>query len=1082
MRKKLLFFSLMTAFLMALSACSAESEANRASQTAGSGTVVSSASDIVIAPECAGILPAPKKKHTVMIYMIGSNLESTVGNATRDMAEAMESGFDPDTSNVIAYTGGSSRWLGRLPSQQNNVVDLSKPMGQQIVAQTGEICNMGAPETLADFINFAVQNFPAEHYGLIFWDHGGGPLWGYGSDELFEEDSLSLRELTAAMQQTPFGEDRKLDWVGFDACLMGSLECMLRWEQYAHFYIASEELEPGSGWDYGFLKVLNQTEDTGSIARQIVRSFEDYYRKHETDNYRPDTTLSCIDLSKISGLAGAFGELAQGMQTLVSDGRYPMIQKLRTRTIGFGRAEVNAPGAFDYDLVDLGNLAEQLRDSLPEAADAVLAALRETVTATGGNMPNTCGISLYYPFYNKSQYTGQSNSYYSSPGVEYTAFLKLLTQSWLQEKASGWKLPPLEKAAGEWTLTLTPEQQANQTAVYYSVFEKQREDTYTSVLKHIRIEPDDQGVVHIPENPKILCFADESGSYLPCRMAQISDQNGIQTYRTIHAWMLSHTGAIFDCTEYPDEQVDMAITIGNTEESDELKVYTVNCLEGDSVLSGKTTLNPEKYSAMLFFYRSLYPQYDDEGQMLPYDEWSQENAWLTLSTAPMVKQFRFAWVPCAELDGTWAIQCEVMDMNGDTYATSMEDIRAAGESVIREWRSGDLCVRCECFDDHAEIVSVESNREDISLPSKIGGVPITKIQKNAFRKIHSTMKTVTLPDGLVSIAPSAFSGCIYLKSIRFPDSLQEIGSSCFSSCFALEEIRLPHGLRFLGKEAFTLCKGMRCADLPMTLQSLDEGLFNGCDSLEMITAEGKPDGKCDAFSLKNGVLFSADGTLLLSFPAGRTGSYIVPGGTKDISYAAFRNAQIESVSFPASLEKIGNYAFYNCKNLKVPKLPSGLSWIGFQAFGAPPRRVTFPGTQEKIPVIRIGPKVTFIGDGAFDCFAARSFAVDAANPCYSSVEGNLCVDAGTQLLIAKLDGTPRVNIPEGIVTFRWDAFTFFFDSLCESRLDLTIPTTVTKIFGQVPEDADLVLHGSRNTYAYQYAGEHDLVWEGADNP
>ena len=132
-----------------------------------------------------------------MVYIVGSNLESRYGSATNDIAEMRQAGLDYDKTNLLVYTGGSKRWVSDIPSTSNNVLDLSKDpeekdSKERIVAHTDASANMGIPQTLSEFVSYCTENYPAQHYGLILWNHGGGPLWGYGSDELFKNDSLLL--------------------------------------------------------------------------------------------------------------------------------------------------------------------------------------------------------------------------------------------------------------------------------------------------------------------------------------------------------------------------------------------------------------------------------------------------------------------------------------------------------------------------------------------------------------------------------------------------------------------------------------------------------------------------------------------------------------------------------------------------------------------------------------------------------------------------------------------------------------------------------------------------------------------------
>jgi hypothetical protein len=163
-----------------------------------------------------------KKEYTVMLYLVGSDLESNYGCATEDLDEILYSGLDTSRVNFLVYIGGSRYWHSGFPSDRNVVYRLT-PGGWEAVASTATINNMGDPATFLDFMNFSYQNYPAANYGMICWDHGGGPLAGYGFDELYGNDRLFLTEMDAAFQASPFAGE-KLDFLGFDACLLATME------------------------------------------------------------------------------------------------------------------------------------------------------------------------------------------------------------------------------------------------------------------------------------------------------------------------------------------------------------------------------------------------------------------------------------------------------------------------------------------------------------------------------------------------------------------------------------------------------------------------------------------------------------------------------------------------------------------------------------------------------------------------------------------------------------------------------------------------------------------------------------------
>ncbi|MBQ7372773.1 MAG: hypothetical protein IJW67_13010, partial [Blautia sp.] len=208
-----------------------------------------------------------RKDHTVMIYMIGSNLESRNGSGSKDILEMSTSGIDLSKSNVVICTGGSRRWALDISARQNSVLELTGDENYfQTVLESDENQNMGDGKTLTDFLDYAALTYPAEHYSLIFWDHGSGPVMGFGNDELYEYDSLRLPELKEGLENSIFGDICHLDWIGFDACLMSGIEVAEILADYADYMVASQEVEPGSGWDYSFLEILNETSNPIQIA------------------------------------------------------------------------------------------------------------------------------------------------------------------------------------------------------------------------------------------------------------------------------------------------------------------------------------------------------------------------------------------------------------------------------------------------------------------------------------------------------------------------------------------------------------------------------------------------------------------------------------------------------------------------------------------------------------------------------------------------------------------------------------------------------------------------------------------------
>jgi hypothetical protein len=171
----------------------------------------------------------------------------------------------------------------------------------------GEV-NMGDPNTLVGFVEWAASNYPAEKYALIISSHGKG--WeGCCWDETSDDDNLDLAEMRSALSDISAFMGRPLDVIGFDACLMGTTEVAYEVHDYASVMVASEQTEPLSGWPYdAILTQLTATPDINAaeLATIIVDS---YYLSNGQIGY----TMSAVDLTKIDAVVNGLNDLAQAL-------------------------------------------------------------------------------------------------------------------------------------------------------------------------------------------------------------------------------------------------------------------------------------------------------------------------------------------------------------------------------------------------------------------------------------------------------------------------------------------------------------------------------------------------------------------------------------------------------------------------------------------------------------------------------------------------------------------------------------------------------------------------------------------------
>ena len=357
------------------------------------------------------------KPYTIMIYMNGSDLESDFGLATDDLAEMLDSGLKSRNANVIILTGGTYRWMNdAIPEYECIIWELADDWLNEIESM-GKV-DMGNPATLRDFIKFGLTNYPAEKFGLIMWDHGGGSIAGFGHDENFNDSSLSLADMQQAFEEAGLRE-QKFEFLGFDACLMATVEMAVLASDYAKVLIASEDLEPGEGWDYHFLSALNKKPRMSGVelGKIIVDTFIDFFGEDSDEIL----TLSVVDLARVGPVMAAMGELmAMASEEIEIEFHTLAHRRAITKTFGEGSPRDNYA-----DMVDIGDMALQLYDLFPQEAEAVLQALENCVVYNRHNSDiDLWGLSTFYIYGGKSQGVPSMATYTAlDMDKNYTAYL-----------------------------------------------------------------------------------------------------------------------------------------------------------------------------------------------------------------------------------------------------------------------------------------------------------------------------------------------------------------------------------------------------------------------------------------------------------------------------------------------------------------------------------------------------------------------------------------------------------------------------------------------------------------------------------
>jgi hypothetical protein len=353
-----------------------------------------------------------KKPWTFMVYLDGDN--NLEGAGIDDFLEMSSVGSTEQINIVVQFDridGYDTSYGDWTATKRFYVTKSMTPYRENALEDLGEL-NHGDPQTLIDFVNWAKENYPAENYALILWNHGGGwrlaveNLWrketGRKTETIFKavcwDDTDGLDTLYMNEVQSALNSSGGVNLIGFDACLMGMVEVAYEIRNNNEVMVGSEELEPGDGWPYDKILqdlTLNPTWSSSELGPAIVdRYYESYGSNH---------TQSAVDLSIMNTLASTVSSFAQAMID-----------------------------SWDSD-----------QDAVKNAAQAVMEELDNTVIHEqhGSLWPGAYGLAIYFPgvsgefssdyngsiidFPNDTQWEEFLQEYYTSMGG-----------SWIEQKRS----------------------------------------------------------------------------------------------------------------------------------------------------------------------------------------------------------------------------------------------------------------------------------------------------------------------------------------------------------------------------------------------------------------------------------------------------------------------------------------------------------------------------------------------------------------------------------------------------------------------------------------------------------------------
>lgn len=364
-------------------------------------------------------MPNPKSQWTILVYIAAHNNLDLLGKRSLNQILSVGSTSEIRLAALYDHPNGATRFI----VGQSGNTGIEESLGS---------FDSGDPDALLTTIQWAFEQCPAEHYGLVLWSHGSG--WrpedllriarqvrgdakisdkeakdrsnGMQGTTLFRTTlahilrhsttaeraicfddgschSLDTLELDRVLRNINTLIGQPLDLLGLDACVMATVEIAYQLRQSVHYLVASEELVPGYSWPYD--TILSEIKITPGIsacdfAKLIVRHYSDYYTVNPPTV--GDVTKIALDISQISELVHSLDDLASALLANMSTqaGLLWEAQRITREKETLSSHGIRRVSKFNFHLWDLGTLSAYLAThsdqiTVQVAAKALRAAL-----------------------------------------------------------------------------------------------------------------------------------------------------------------------------------------------------------------------------------------------------------------------------------------------------------------------------------------------------------------------------------------------------------------------------------------------------------------------------------------------------------------------------------------------------------------------------------------------------------------------------------------------------------------------------------------------------------------------------------
>lgn len=426
------------------------------------------------------------KTRTVMIYMVGSNLETDTGLATSDLSKLDYQKTSDHKLKILLMAGGTTAW-------KNNYIDVTKTSIYEftekgfVEVDSREISNMGSSSTLNYFLDYVYKNYKSTKYDFIYWNHGGA-VDGSEYDDIYA-DNLKLIDMKNAFETSQFKGKNKIEVLSFRTCLNSTLEVANIYKEHAEYLVASEEITRGApiASALEFLNNVLPTDNAIEYGKKQIRNYQDTitticnenFGGTGKENFCLDSTYSIVDLSKIDPINSSLDKFSGDLNRSIN-GNYHNAARLRANTSQYGGESV------EYDMIDLYDWSKNFASFSQNNARRLQQTIKDAVIYNWSTNSYSHGLSIYFP-YNADIFLGQYEEI--SPSKNYNQFvttfntLKKQSSSNTFSNFSSEKMDVKKstKESADVEIQLTDEQVKNFAKASYYVFADNK-DGYYNVL------------------------------------------------------------------------------------------------------------------------------------------------------------------------------------------------------------------------------------------------------------------------------------------------------------------------------------------------------------------------------------------------------------------------------------------------------------------------------------------------------------------------------------------------------------------------------------------------------------------------